>query len=203
MNLAWVILVTLGSVIAGTCLCFWLLRHAQEVDSTTWILEHVICPIVRILVLLVIVSQIYPAIDTTTGSLDFWRVLLRQGQFNDLINILFFTGLALAFVPLISHPVIALPLQSLLTVAVVFHWQHREILDSLSLFPPWVTLLKIVAYMVFAYLITREAGIYLSRRIDAWLHISGSIRLVTDAIYLILQIPVILLYCGFLGRQLQ
>ncbi len=202
MNFAWIILVTLGSVVGGTSLCFWLLRQAQEVDSTVWILEHVICPIIRILVLLIVVSQVYPVIGEAGGSLQFWRVLSEQGQFNHLINILFFTGLALAFLPLVSHPVIALPLQSMLTVAVVFNWQYRELGDTLVLFPSWATLLKITAYMFLAYFATREASIHLSRRIDLWLHVSGSIRLVSDSIYLLLQIPVILLYGTFLNSQL-
>jgi len=202
VNIAWVMLVTLASVIGGTSLCFWLLQHARDVDSTLWILEHVICPIIRIIVLLIVVSQIYPVIGESGGSLEFWRVLLGQEQFNHLINILFFTGLALAFLPLVSHPVIALPLQSMLTVAVVFNWQYRELGESLVLLPSMAMLLKIVAYMIFAYFITRELGILLSRRIDQWLHVSGSIRLVTDSIYLLLQIPVILLYCLFLNDQL-
>lgn len=202
MNFAWVMLVTIVSVVGGTSLSFWLLHQARDVDSTVWILQHIVCPIIRILILLIIVSQVYPVIGEGKGSLDFWRILVQQGQFNDLINILFFTGLALAFLPLVSHPVIALPLQSLLTVAVVFNWEYREIGEALELFPPGATLLKIFVYMVLAYFVTRESSIYLSRRIDHWLHISGSIRLVSDSIYLLLQIPVILLYCAFLNAQL-
>jgi uncharacterized membrane protein YciS (DUF1049 family) len=202
VNLFWTVLVTTTSVILGTGFCFWLIQKAQEVDSPTWILEHILCPIIRIMVLLIVVSQVYPVIDANTTSIDFWRILMRQGQFNNLLNILFFAGLLLAFMPVLSHPVFALPIQSLLTIALVFHWQYAESIDSLSLFPSFVTILKITVYMLFAYFVTRESSNYLSRRIDTALAISGSIRLISDAIHLVLQIPVMLVYCSFLKLQL-
>ena len=56
--------------------------------------------------------------------------------------------------------------------------------------------------MMLAYFVARELSRYLSRKIDARLAISGSIRLISDAVYLVLQIPVMLIYCGFLKLQL-
>jgi hypothetical protein len=154
------------------------------------------------MVLLIVVSQVYPVIDANTTSIDFWRILVQQGQFNNLLNILFFAGLLLAFMPVLSHPVFALPIQSLLTIALVFNWQHAESINSFSLFPSFVTILKITVYMLLAYFVTRESSTYLSRRIDTALAISGSIRLISDAIHLVLQIPVMLVYCSFLKLQL-
>ena len=202
MNLLTTILLTVFSVGAGTLLCFWLIYHAREVDSPTWILEQVICPIIRILVLLCVVSQVYPAINSDSGALAFWRLLSQHDQFNNLLNILFFAGLALSFIPLVNHPVFALPVQSILTIALVFNWQYAALADSLQLLPSLATLLKIFAYMLIAYFVTREASIYLSRRIDRRFTITGSIRLVSDATYLVLQIPVMLIYCDFLRQQL-
>lgn len=202
MNLFWIILVTLVSVGAGTGLCFYLLYQAREVPSTLWLLEHVLCPILRILVLLIVVSQVYPAIDENSGSIDFWRVLGQQDQFRDLLNLLFVAGLLLSFLPVLSHPVIALPLQSMLTIALVFRWQYADVVPGLVLFPSFATLLKLLLYMLLAYFVTREFSVALARRIDQRFHIEGSIRLVADAIYLVLQIPVMLIYCGFLKAQL-
>ncbi len=202
MSLFWIILVTLGSVVAGTGLCYFMVYQAREVATTRWILEHVMCPLLRILVLLIVVSMIYPAIDAQSSSADFWRVLAQPQQFRDLVNLLFVAGLALSFVPLLSHPVFALPLQSMLTIALVFHWQYIEIAASISLFPSLGTLFKVLLYMLLAYFVTREASIHLSRWIDREFSVDGSIRLVADAIYLVLQIPVMLIYIGYLRSQL-
>ena len=201
MNLALAILVTLVSVVAGTSLCFYLLYKTHEVEATTWILEHVLCPIMRILVLLIVVSQVYPAVDESLGSLDFWRILGQQNQFRDMVNILFFAGLLLGFLPLVNHPVFALPLQSIFTIALVFHWQYQDT-AALVLFPSFATIAKIVIYMLLAWYATREASVPLSRMVDERLHIHGSIRLLSDALYMVLQIPVMLIYCGFLNQQL-
>ena len=202
MNLLLVILITATSVILGTGLCFFLIYKAREVDSTIWMLEHVICPVMRIIVLLIVVSQIYPAIDENSTSLDFWRILGQQGQFSDIVNILFLAGLALSFIPLLNHPVFALPVQSILTIALVFHWQYLGTIPSPVLFPSSATILMIVVYMAMAYFVTREASIPLSRWLDRRLVVSGSIRLVSDALYMTLQIPVMLIYCSFLKSQL-
>ena len=202
MNLLLVILITATSVILGTGLCFFLIYKAREVDSTIWVLEHIICPIMRIIVLLIVVSQVYPAIDENSTSLDFWRILGQQGQFSDIVNILFLAGLALSFIPLLNHPVFALPVQSILTIALVFHWQYLGTIPSLVLFPSTATILMIVVYMAMAYYVTREASIPLSRWLDRKLVVSGSIRLVSDALYMTLQIPVMLIYCSFLKNQL-
>ncbi len=202
MNLFLVVVITAASVIAGTGLCFYLLYQAREVDTTIWILEHVLCPIVRILVLLIVVSQVYPIIDINSSSLDLWHALGQQNQFRDLVNILFIAGLLLAFIPVVNHPVFALPLQSIFTIALVFHWQYLGSIASMVLFPSTATILKIIAYMTLAYFVTRELSIPLSRWLDRRLVVSGSVRLVADAIYMVLQIPVMLIYCSFLKQQI-
>ncbi len=202
MSFFWIILVTLFSVLAGTGLSFFLIYQTREVATTRWVVEHVLSPLLRILVLLILVSQIYPAIDANSSSADFWRTLAQQNQFRDLVNLLFFGGLMLAFIPVVNHPVFALPVQSMLTIALVFHWQYIDSGLPLSLFPSLATLLKIVIYMLIAYFVTREASVYLSRLTDRHFSIEGSIRLVADAIYLVLQIPVMLIYCGYLKAQL-
>ena len=202
MNLLWTVVLTVISVGVGTVLCFWLIYHAREVDSPVWILEHVVCPIIRIVVLLIVVAQVYPVINVNSDSFEFWKMLGQKGLFNDLLNILFFAGLLLSFIPLVNHPVFALPIQSMLTIAVVFNWQYADAVLAPQLLPSLATALKIFGWMLLAYFVTRESSIYLSRWIDRRLALDGSIRLVSDAIYLVLQIPVMLIYCNFLKQQL-
>jgi hypothetical protein len=202
MNLFWTIPLTLVIVLAGTSLCFWLLHKAHEVDSSVWILEHIVCPIIRIVVLLMVVSLIYPVIEEGSSTAEFWQVLRQQGQFNDLLNILFIAGLLMAFIPLLSHPVVALPVQSVLTIAIVFDWQHSAGGVAITLLPSATVFAKIFVYMLLAYFVTRKSSVLLSRLIDRHYAVDGSIRLVSDAIYLLLQIPVMLIYCGYLRAQL-
>lgn len=203
MSFLLVVLITAASVIGGTSLCFYLLCQAREVDSTVWILEHIICPIIRIIVLLIVVSQVYPAIDTNSTSADFWYALGQQDQLRNLVNILFIAGLLLAFIPLLNHPMFALPLQSMFTIALVFHWQYMGNIATLVLFPSTTTIVKIIIYMMLAYYGTRELSIPVSRWLDRKLVVDGSVRLVSDTIYMVLQIPVMLIYCGFLKQQIS
>jgi hypothetical protein len=203
MSLLWIIVLVGLTIISSTGLCFYLLRKTGDVDSTVWILEHVICPIIRILTLLIIVSLVYPVISPDTTAANFWRVLLQEQNINHVINILFFGSLFLAFIPVVGHPALALPIQSCLSIALVFNWQYSGSLDNaIQFMPPTTNIIKIVLYLIVAYFITTRSSILLSRWIDTKLVISGSIRLVSDSIYLTLQIPVMLMYCAFLGEQL-
>jgi len=202
VNPFWAIVLTLTSVSIGTGLCLWLLHKVQEVPTTLWIVGQIVCPMIRILVLFSVVSLVYPAIDEQSSSIEFWKMLGQQGQFNDLLNILFFAGLMLTFIPLLNHPVFALPIQSVLTIALVFSWQYADRVDNLQLLPSLATQLKIVAYMLLGYFATLRSSVYLSRWLDKQFAIHGSIRLVADAIYLVLQVPVMLIYCSFLMLQL-
>jgi hypothetical protein len=202
VNLLLTVVLTIVSVGAGTLLCFWLTNHAREVHVSVWVLEHIACPIIRILVLLIVVAQIYPVINADSGGVEFWKLVSQPGLFNDLINILFFAGLLLSFLPIVSHPVFALPVQSILAIAVIFNWQYANAGHAIQLLPSLATMLKIFAYMLMAYFVTRESSLYLSRWIDRRFAIEGSIRLVSDAIYLALQIPVMLIYCYFLRLQI-
>ena len=202
MNLPLATLVIIGSVTGGISLCFYLLRQVQDSPSTVWFVEHIACPLIRVLILLIVVSQVYPAIDDQSNSIDFWRGLGDSQKLRDIVNILFLAGLLLAFVPVLNHPMCALPLQGMLTIALVFDWQYGSQIASLSLLPSPTTLLKIAAWMALAWLLTRELSIPLAHRLDRALVVSGTIRLVSDALYMLLQIPVMLIYGAHLARQL-
>ena len=89
----------------------------------------------------------------------------------------------------------------MLTIALVFNWQYAGS-DSLTLWPSLITLLKIIGYMLLAWLLTRELSVLLSRHIDRWLVTNDSIRLVSETLYMLLQIPVMLMYGEYLAAQL-
>lgn len=202
MNLLPALLITVVSVLGSTSLVFYLLHQTSDSTPMVWFLEHIFAPLLRVVVLLIVVSQVYPVIDGQSTSIDFWRHLGQQQQLRDIVNLLFFAGLLLAFIPVVDHPVFALPVQSMLTIALVFHWQYQEVGTSITLFPSPGTLLKITVYMLLAWLATREVSIPISRWIDRRYAVSGSLRLVSDTIYMLLQIPVMLIYCSYLAAQL-
>jgi hypothetical protein len=202
MNLPLATLVVIVSVAGGISLCFYLLGKFRDSSAMLWFLEHIGCPLIRVMILLIVVSQVYPAIDGQSGSLEFWRILGSGQQFRNIVNILFIAGLLLAFLPVVGHPMCALPLQSMLTIALVFDAQYAAQTASLSLLPSIGVLLKIAAWMLLAWILTRELSIPLAHRLDRALVVSGTIRLISDALYLLLQIPVMLIYGAYLARQL-
>ena len=204
MNLFWIILIIIGCACSGISLCFWLLQKATNDSFTIWFLEHIACPIIRILVLLLIVSLLYPSIGTESSTASFWQVMLQQNNINEAINILFFGSLMLSFLPVLNHPVFTLPVQSCLSIGLVFSWQYEPVLSNLpSLVPAIGDWAKMAIYMAIAFFVTRHTSVIAAKWIDRKMEVSGSIRLVSDSIYLVLQIPIILAYCTFLSRILS
>ena len=203
MSPFWIIIFTLLVVTTATAINYIAIRFTEDSDTTQWVLEHIHCPIVRILSLLVIVGLMYSNVNPGQESAIFWQLAFSGKNINNLINIVFFGSLLMAFIPFIEHPIFSLPVQSCVTLALVFNWQYgAQEHISISLLPDILLILKIIAYMALAYFATRHISISLSSWIDEQLTIKGSIKLIGDAIYLVLQIPVIMMYGAYISSQL-
>ena len=87
-------------------------------------------------------------------------------------------------------------------MALVFSWQYADLRAGLSLWPTAGTLAKIAGFMLLAWLLVREFGPRVGRALDRRYAVDGSTLLVSDAFYLWLQIPIILMYAAFLHAQL-
>ena len=52
MSLLLPAIIVAGSVLGGVSLSFYLLHKAHQTDTLVWYLEHVLCPLLRVIVLL-------------------------------------------------------------------------------------------------------------------------------------------------------
>lgn len=185
-----------------TITSFWLLGHAHKHPPTDWVIVHVISPVLRTFALIVAISLVFPILFSQSSSGALWQLLSQSDHFSTLLNSLFFASLFLSFLPLLGHPLVSMPLQASLGIAVVFDWFYQDEITQISWLPDWFTLLKILLVMLVIFFVGHRSAVVVSRYIDETWNLTGSIQLVADAIYLPLLIPVMIIYGNWLTRQL-
>ncbi len=190
---------TLLSLLLGIG-CAWLEKHFDGISVSEWLLEHFYCPAGRILLLMLATLLLWPQIDPGL-SLSGMFALLGDGDFLvSSLNIIFLTGLILSFIPVLGHPAIGLPILSALATAVV----ARHVLPDLPADPRWwpdmETSLKLLVVAIGGHLAIRQVASHWARAYDDHFLVEGSIRLFNDWLYLLLQVPLILIYGAGLMR---
>ena len=185
-----------------TSLSFWFLNKAHEHPPSDWAVVHVLSPVLRTISLIIAVSLVFPVLFPQSSVAALWQMLLQQEHFNNLLNSLFFASLLMSFIPLLSHPMVSLPSQSCLAIAVVFDWFFSERSVEILWMPDWLTILKLVVTMLAILLIGHQLASYVSKQVDETYHLTGSIQLVADVIYLPLLVPIMMIYGGWLSQQL-
>ena len=202
MNLFVVLPLILLTGAITTSLSFWLLNKAHEHPPSDWVVVHVVSPILRMMSLIIAVSLVFPVLFSQSSVTALWHMLAQQDHFNNLLNTLFFASLLMSFIPLLSHPMVSLPAQSCLAIAVVFDWFFAESSAGIAWIPDWLTLLKLALAMLAVLVIGHQLSSYVAKRVDETYHLSGSIQLVADVIYLPLLVPIMIIYGAWLKQQL-
>lgn len=202
MSLVLVLPLILIAGASTTFLSFWLLLKAHEQPPSDWFVVHVVSPLLRTVSLIVAVSLLFPVLFPQSSVTVLWQMLLQQDYFSTLINSLFLASLLMSFLPLLGHPMLSLPVQSCLAIAVVFDWFFMNRSIEIIWVPGWETLLKLAFAMLVILVIGQQAARYLAKRIDEAYHLVGSLQLVADVIYLPLLVPIMMIYGDWLKLQL-
>ena len=181
---------------------FWLLGHASKHPPSDWVVVHVVSPVLRTISLMIAISLVFPIIYPQSSLGALWEMLAQHEHFSNLLNSLFFASLFMSVLPILGHPMISMPVQACLGIAVVFDWFYRQQITDIIWLPDWLTLLKLLVITLIVFFAGHRAAVGISRYIDETWHLAGSIQLVADAIYLPLLIPVMVIYGNWLKLQL-
>lgn len=201
--LAIVLLIILLSIGVGYA-CAWIHKHLMYASAGEWLVEHIYCPLARVLLLIFCAFLLFPLIHSSTGYKDLLTVFFLQDFLINLVNILFAGSLIISFLPILNHPSVALPILSCITIALLFQ-HHLALPRGIEL--SWISDIAVVGKMLLIAVITGLAARWLNREIAEWVDnrfiVTGSIAMVADINYLILQIPIVLAYGASLAVQLR
>ena len=162
-------------------------------------------PLYRALVILVFVLLSYP---TIFGIYEAPRITtlfeLGDGRLTGVVNILFFVGLLLPFIPgMYKHTSIVLLTQSILCCMFIFTWlaEHLQ-LTTINYFPEFHIILIILILAIGSSNLANWLSLHFGEKLDRRFHLEGCKELIGPSLSLLIQVPIIILYATSLGRQL-
>lgn len=162
-----------------------------------WLAVHVYLPLIRAAALLTFVFVAYPRIFGLQDAPSLAELLAGgHYRFDQIINLVLLVALLLPLIPLLNRiSGITLALQGMCATAMLASWLASSAGSELTLLPGGWLGLRILAVLFAARL---AAGLLAQ-------HFStpqGRNDLIHEALRMIAQLPVVILYARFLGAQL-
>ena len=197
-----ILLILLSTALAYACT----LLHKQVlyIALAEWLMEHVYCPLLKVLLLMLMAFLLFPLIFPDIHYSELIQLFLQQRFLISMLNILFFSSLLFTFLPLLSHPAFAMPVLGCIATGLLFmHHIAMPAQIDFHWLPSAVVTGKIIFLMILTHFISRWINTNLSEYIDLRFIITGSKALIADINYLIFQIPVVLAYGQGLMLQLE
>jgi hypothetical protein len=201
---AWITVVVTGLCILFALLCTYLQKQLLTIEIGDWLLEHIYCPLAKVILLMFMAFLLFPAIVDSTGYRDLIHLFTQWDFVISMLNILFIGSLLLTFLPAINHPAIAMPLLGCIAIGLIF--LHQLVIpheSEVEWIPAFTVSVRIVLLIVFGFLVIRWMTHHLRLWLDYHFNISGNKALVMDTLYLIFQLPVLLAYGHSLHTQLM
>lgn len=166
-----------------------------------WQWEHVAMPLLRILLLLLFITLAYPELYGLQTAPSFSSVIsFENGRTHYLINVLFILSVLLPMIPVLGdHQALALPLQGMTAVALIFNWVTGQQAPLNCYWPGLLTVLVLLALAWLAFRLSILLGQTLSLWFDRRYHVTGSHEMISNTLLLILQSPLIVVYAHSLG----
>lgn len=200
LQFVWIAVLIIALSVLLALFCAYLLKQLLSIALGEWLLEHVYCPLTKVILLMFMAFLLFPLIEISTTYSDLVNLFMKYEFVMNMLNILFVTSLLVSFLPGLNHPALALPMLSCIAIGLIFlHQIAIPFLPDINWIPPLSASVKIVVLIVISYILTRWLSIQISSWVDYRFNITGSKILVTDISYLILQMPILLAY----GHSLQ
>jgi len=191
----WIALVIILFSFGLAYLCFFLQQHFLYVAVAEWLTEHIYCPLLRVMLIMLMAFLLYPLMIPASNYDQLASLFSEHGFLINMLNLLFLASLLFSFLPLVSHPAIGLPLLSCIATGIFF--KHQYAIPHGLEFDGWLApliALKIIALMLLSYWITG----WLNRKIANWVDFRFMLRdsenLIADINYLVFQLPIVLAY---------
>ncbi len=166
-------------------------------ELQAWLADHLYLPLVRAIALLAFIFIAHPELFGLTQAPSL-GTLLGAGhyRFDQLINLFLIVSLLLPLLPLLNRIAgVTLALQGFCATALLASWLAAEAGAALAFIPGPGQFLRIIAVLLAARLLAEWLAKELAKT-TAWRD------LLVEAARMAAQLPAVIIYARFLGRQL-
>ena len=189
----------------ASMLLFAYVHNLLEGEWIQWPWDHFMMPLLRAGLVLMFIAIAYPSIFGLSDAPTLSEVLARDDmRIHHMLNLVFVITLFFPLIPVVGdwHEFV-LPLQGIAASMLLFNWLAHELNVMDVHFWPGI---DSVLYMSMLASFTHVAAVWISDRtgalFDRRFEVDGSNKLVSSVLVMIMQGPIIVLYCRGLGRQL-
>lgn len=165
-----------------------------------WLYAHIAAPLLRILLLLLFIVLAYPYLFGLPAAPPLTDVLAGgSARTMQLINWLFIISVLIPLLPVVgTWPGLVLPLQGLTAAGLVYSWLPGAAMSDY--WPGMPVLLLLPALALLGY----TAALWLGNRLAGWIeprfNISHSESIISNALLIALQLPIIVIYAHSLAH---
>jgi len=194
-NFIWIAALIIVFATATAYFCLFLHRHLLYIPAAEWLTEHIYCPIIRVFLLILMAFLLFPLIIENTSYSQLFQLFYQPDFLINMVNILFLSSLIFSFIGILNHSAVAMPILS--CIATGLFYQHQVAIPAHVEFS-WLTggsvFGKILLWMILIYMSSRWLSETISEWIDLRFMVTDSKNLISDINYLVLQMPIVLLY---------
>lgn len=183
----------------------WLHRVFAHNRPFQWGWDQFFAPLLRALMLVVFVYLAFPAIFGLTSTPTIGELINGEAaHISNVLGLLFLIGFVASLVPGLGHkPEIVLPIQGCLACGYLFFSLTSYLgVTTATLWPGIDMFVTMLGVSYFASRLGRVVAKACGDRLDNLLNTRGYDLVIVNAIGLLAQVPVILLFGHGLGRQL-
>ena len=163
-------------------------------------------PFIKTVLILTFILLVFPinfGIDSAQPISELLALNDKRSTF--LLNMIFLLTFFFPLLPVIGKwEQLIIPLQGILASMIIFSWLCTSLnIEKYTLFPGGKTLLLILIISFITYKVAAYISVNLGNYLDALFHREGFQEFVFKGVVLIMQSPVIFIFCHSLGTQLS
>ena len=178
----------------------------QRLDNAVlqWQWDHIGMPLLRAGLMLLFIALAWPALFGLGGVPSLGELLARDDlRFSYLLDLVFIITLLFPLIPVIgAWEELILPLQGVTAAAMTFNWLAGAAgKTGVHYWPGLGTLALMVAVALVSHWLALTVSHGLGERLDKKFNVQHSGLLLSRALVLVMQYPVIVIYSHALGQQ--
>lgn len=193
-----------AAAVAGIWLHDSVRRTLRGYYTLQWLWERLAAPLLRAGLMLIFLLLAYPVLFGLHTAPALHTLLARDPlRVNTLLNLLFVITLLFPLLPMLGErDELVLPIQGVTASLLLFSWLAGTMGMSVHYWPGWTTVLIMLVLALVSYRLAMTVAATAGNELDRRLNVANAGELLSRALLLFLQYPVIIVFCQGLGKQL-
>lgn len=182
----------------------WLHRRLEH-QALQWPWDHIGMPLLRALLILMFILMVYPGLFALDNAPTLGELFsANDGRLTQAVNILFLVTLLIPLVPVVGDwEELVLPAQAMTASALLFSWLAEwKGINEVSYLPGTGSIIFLLVLAILTHWLAVNLAASVGEMLDEKFHVKDSGHLVSRALVLVMQSPVIVIYSLSLGKQL-